>query len=971
MQNSVRHIARKELASFFSSPAAFIFLGAFLAVNLFVFFWVEAFFARNIADVRPLFEWMPILMLFLTAALTMRMWSEERRMGTMELLLTMPVNNLKLVAGKFTAALALVVIALILTLPIPITVSLLGDLDWGPVLGGYIASIFLAGAYIAVGLFVSSKTENQIVSLMLTVLVCFILYLLGSDALTPLLGNRAGEFFKLLGTGSRFGSITRGVIDLRDIYYYLSIIGVFATLNILGLEKIRWSTLKKKEKHSRWQIVSLLFVVNFLLANFWLDKVGSARVDLTQGSIYSISDATRNYLARLQEPLLIRGYFSSKTHPLLAPLVPSLRDLIKEYQIAGKGKVHAEFIDPREKPELEEEANRKYNIKPVPFQISDKYQSSLVNSYFDILIQYGDKFEVLNFRDLIEVQFRGESDIDIQLKNPEYELTRAIKKTLYGFESTDHLFASMAGKIQFTGFISPDEQLPETLREFKGKVTEILEEFKTAAGDKLEISFHDPKAGDGAVAKEIAEQFGFRPMKASLFDTGSFYFYMLLKGQEQLVLVPLPQNLDEEGLRRSLSAAFKRFSSGFLKTVGLVTPPAPPANPYMMQMGMQQNGKDFKMLWENLTANHMVRNIDLKDGVVPDDIDLLLVAAPENLDSKKLFAIDQFLMKGGTVFLSTSPFSVTRSQTSLKAEKKDSGLTEWLKHHGLNIKDKLVLDPQNEAYPVPMQRKLGAFTVEELKMVQYPFFVDIRADGMNKDLGLTAGIPQVTLNWPSPIELDKDNLGDRKVTELFRSTDKSWLSTSTKVLPNFSVHGEYGFAEGNDKSSHLLAVLAEGTFESFFKDKENPLFEKKEEEEKPENPEKPEGEKKEEKSIISGIIEKSPESARLILFATNEFLADMTLRISASSGSSRYLNSLQLAENAIDWSLEDRGLLSIRSREHFSRTLETTDRGTQIFWEYFNYALALLGLFIVYLVYRWTRKRAIVHCQRVIQAKES
>ncbi|HKJ61118.1 MAG TPA: ABC transporter permease subunit, partial [Hyphomicrobiales bacterium] len=208
MHNFAR-IARKELASFFSSPAAFIFVGVFLGVLLFVFFWFERFFARNIADIRPLLDWMPVLLIFLISAMTMRMWSEERRSGTLEFLLTTPVTPLQLVVGKFLACLMLVGIALLLTLPLPITVSILGPLDWGPVFGGYLAALALAAAYISIGLFVSSRTDNQVVSLILSVLVCGIFYLLGSNVLTGLLGNAGTELLRSLGSGSRFESISR------------------------------------------------------------------------------------------------------------------------------------------------------------------------------------------------------------------------------------------------------------------------------------------------------------------------------------------------------------------------------------------------------------------------------------------------------------------------------------------------------------------------------------------------------------------------------------------------------------------------------------------------------------------------------------------------------------------------------------------------------------------------------------------
>ena len=340
-------IARKELSAYFSSPAAFIFVGVFLAALLFIFFWVDRFFARNIADVRPLFEWMPVLLIFLVSAMTMRMWSEERRAGTLEFLMTAPVRPIDLVTGKFLACLELVAITLALTLPIPVTVAILGPLDWGPVAGGYIATLALASAYISIGLFVSSRTDNQIVSLIVSALICGAFYVAGSDALTSLFGNSGGELMRLIGSGSRFNSIARGVIDLRDIYYYLSIFGVFLVLNLYSLESLRWSAEGQDRKHSQWRLAAALAAANLIAGNFWLGQLTWARADLTEGNIYSISGETRSYLRQLQEPLLIRGYFSAQTHPLLAPLVPRLRDLLKEYEIAGGGQVRVEFVDPQ------------------------------------------------------------------------------------------------------------------------------------------------------------------------------------------------------------------------------------------------------------------------------------------------------------------------------------------------------------------------------------------------------------------------------------------------------------------------------------------------------------------------------------------------------------------------------------------------------------------------------------------------
>ena len=427
---TIAEVSRKELSLFFSSPIGYLFLAVYLGVTMFVFFWVETFFARNIADVRPMFEWLPILLIFLSAALTMRSWSDERRTGTVEFLVTLPSSPWELVVGKFSACLMLLLVALVLTLPLPITVALIGNLDWGPVLAGYLAAILLGATYLSIGVFVSARCENQIVSLILTAFICGMFYLLGSPFLAGLVDNYTAEFLCSLGSGSRFTSITRGVLDFRDLYFYVSVVATFLTLNVLAIKSLGWTDSDHESRHRRAHVYTALLIGNFLLANVWIGQIKAIRWDVTAGDQYSISEVTQTQLNQLTEPLLIRGYFSSKTHPLLAPLVPQLKDLLAEYEIVGSDKLRLELIDPVTEPELEDEANSKYGIQAVPFQVSDRHQASLVNSYFDILIQYGDEYEVLSFRDLIEVKAKSEAEIDVQLNNPEYQITRSIKKVL-------------------------------------------------------------------------------------------------------------------------------------------------------------------------------------------------------------------------------------------------------------------------------------------------------------------------------------------------------------------------------------------------------------------------------------------------------------------------------------------------------------------------------------------------------------
>ena len=967
MAGSIGSIAKKEFSTYFSSPVAFIFLGTFSAVCLFIFFWVEQFFARNIVDARPLFEWMPILLIFLSAALTMKMWSEERRMETLEFLFTMPVKTLHLVLGKFLACLGLVAIALVLTVGVPATVSFMGPLDWGPVLGAYTASLLLAAAYCSIGLYISSRNDSQIASLILTTVVCFLLYLLGSLTLGSLVGHGWAEYLGLAATGVRFESITRGILDLRDIYYYVSVVGVFLALNIFSLERLRWSSQGQKTRHRAWRAVTALVILNFVLANFWLHRGITARADLTEGRDYSISRATRDLIGQLQEPLLIRGYFSARTHPVLAPLVPRIRDTIREIESISGGRVRAEFVDPREEPDLEEEANQRYAIRPIPFRTADRYQTSLVNSYFDLLLRYGDKHEVLRFTDLIEMQ-AGRTGTEVRLRNLEYDLARGIKKVLYGFQDIGALFAGIDRPVDFRGYISSEDKLPKSIALFRSQLTASLKELRKESGGKFKYEIIDPEAKGAAVARQLADQYGFRPMAAGPFDPKRFYFYMVMENNGTTVQVPMPGKLNQEAARRSVEAALRRFAPGFIKTVGFHSPPPEPRQP-----GTRPRPPDrqFRILAQKLQENYRIAEVDLKSGLVPENVDLLLLAAPRELTPKQQFAVDQFLMKGGSVALLTSPYTVARTPAGLAASRYTSGLEPLLEHYGVTVRKTLVLDPRNEPFPVFVNRKAGAFTVRELQLVPYPYFVDVRGAGLNQDNPITARLPQLTVSWASPLTLPDDEPGATTTTPLLTSSDASWVSDSLKVHPDYKVHPKLGFEKEGQPQGHVLAAVVEGVFRSYYTGKESPLLAREEGEEKP-APSSGEAAQApaeaEDEPVVTGMIDKSPESARLILIGSNEAFTDQTLQLSRAAANDRFVNSLQFLENVVDWALEDRALLSIRSRAHFARTLVPMTREQKAFWEYLNYAIVLVGLALIYGAHRYHLRRLRDRYHRMLAA---
>lgn len=230
-------IFKKELKAYFISPMGYIYLVVFLVLLMWIFF--RSFFLVNQATVRTFFDLLPWAFLLFIPAISMRLWTEERRLRTIELLLTYPVSDIQVLFGKYLAAVFFLIITLILTLPLPITVSTIGNLDWGVVFTGYIGAFLLGSTYLSIGLFASSISYNQIVSYLLGAVFIFLLYLVGMQFVLMTLPPKIASILQYLGLGYHYQSIIRGVVDIRDILYYLSVIAIFLYLNLRSIELYR------------------------------------------------------------------------------------------------------------------------------------------------------------------------------------------------------------------------------------------------------------------------------------------------------------------------------------------------------------------------------------------------------------------------------------------------------------------------------------------------------------------------------------------------------------------------------------------------------------------------------------------------------------------------------------------------------------------------------------------------------------
>ena len=237
--NQTISIFKREFSGYFLTPIAYVFIVIFLFMNGVFTFFMGDLFSRGQADLEPFFTWHPWLYLFLIPALSMRLWAEERRSGTVELLMTLPVTLWQAVLAKYLAAWAFTGIALVLTFPVWVTVNYLGNPDNGVVIAAYLGSFLMAGAYLAIGSCVSSLTKNQVIAFVITAVVCFLFTVTGLPMITNLFSSWAPQVIVETVTSlsfiTNFQDLSRGAIDLRNLVYFVSLIVFWLFLNTVVL----------------------------------------------------------------------------------------------------------------------------------------------------------------------------------------------------------------------------------------------------------------------------------------------------------------------------------------------------------------------------------------------------------------------------------------------------------------------------------------------------------------------------------------------------------------------------------------------------------------------------------------------------------------------------------------------------------------------------------------------------------------
>jgi len=683
-----------------------------------------------------------------------------------------------------------------------------------------------------------------------------------------------------------------------------------------------------------------LIGLNLIALNLLLAHWRAPRLDLTDDRRYSISPATERLLAGLEEDVLIYGFFSDRTHPKLAPLVPQIADLLEEYAAVSGGRVEVAIVDPREDEQLEQEATDRYGVQSTPFRLASKYESGIVNAYFAIVIKYGDQYVRYGFDDLIEIEALPDGDVDVRLRNLEYDLTRAIKKVVYGFRSAAELFERAPGPVKLTAVMTP-AALPEVLKPVPDALRKAAEELEAKGGDRFEYVEVDPSSGPEALA--AVQRFGVRPMALGLLGDTPFYLYGFLECGERVEQLALAgEESSAAQIREAVEDSLRRLSPGFLKTVGLVTPEPQIPPEIMMQLQMQgrmppQPPPEFEQVRQYLGRDYQVRSVTL-DGAagVPSEIDTLVVLKPRDVSPRALFHLDQYLMRGGRVILGVSAYDAKFDSNGLSVVPVTSGLDDWLAHYGIDVQNTLLLDDRNQPLPIPEVRMTPLGMMRTWRMAPYPYLVEVREDGLVQR-EITSRLGAVGIYWGSPLTVDKTKTGDLEVQEVLRSSARSWTSDDlTRVgYVDYEVPQE-------GVESRLLAVVLGGRFPSFFTGKAVP-------------PATGGPDQAAAAGAHDVVLDRSPET-RLAVVGNAAFLSDFVAQALGTGESGFFVENLAFAQNLIDWMNLDSDLIGIRSRAAGVRRLDHVEKRDELTIELINY-LVPLGALLTFGSFRLWRRR--------------
>jgi ABC-2 type transport system permease protein len=401
-------IAKKEFTGFLNQPTGYILTIPFIIISYFLYF--RTALLAGEATLRPFFNLLPWFLLILGPAVTMKSLAEESRLGTMETLLSNPINEIQIVVGKFLGNFAFLTLALLLTLSLPISLTFFSQPDPGIFASQYISAVFLAAAFTATGIAASSLTKHQVSAFLAALGINFLLLLSGLEIVYISLPSPLNFVAIQLGVLTHTQSLARGLIDLRDISYFLTLTTVFLAIAVIKL--LQRKTVEHPRLQTQTYIGLALIILIGLAANYLLQSL-PARIDLTHNHQFTLSSATKNYLGQLPDLVTVK-LFTSQSLPAPMQLVNrDTQDLLKDYQRFAKGNLQVVVIHPDTDPQVASQA-QSLGIAQVQFNTMGNSKFEVEQGYLGLAVQYANQTETIPFLQNTD--------------NLEYRLTRLIAK---------------------------------------------------------------------------------------------------------------------------------------------------------------------------------------------------------------------------------------------------------------------------------------------------------------------------------------------------------------------------------------------------------------------------------------------------------------------------------------------------------------------------------------------------------------
>ena len=484
-------------------------------------------------------------------------------------------------------------------------------------------------------------------------------------------------------------------------------------------------------------------LLNCVLYIVWTQGHLSLQLDLTEEKLHSLDPVTVSAIDQIQDPISIRGLFSDVNHAKLAPFIPRIRDTLDAFARVGGDTLNIRVEDPSTDPAIQQEVAEVYGIVSRPLRVMDARQKTIVNAYFNILIEQGANHVVLDMEDLL-VRSPTALGQEFRLGNIEYILTRALLRLNRDALPIEHAIARVPQPIQLTLW-QTSPLIPESLRGTQRLLAQVAEEYTRSFPEQFQFTTREFN-GSPQVAQSLNQKYQIAPVALEANPNQPFYLHLLIEVTPDLHLViPPSTGLNAGDVRTRLEDVVRSSHPAFTKHIQLVTrhaadPQAPDAKP-----------RDYTLLQATLEEEYAVTLGDPNQLELPENTDVMVLGRAGTLPTHSLGAIHEFLVQGGTVLALYGAHEVDLGRNGLKSTPSDASFAQFLARYGITLEDKhWIADLRNAMCTLPLIVRKGDVLQQWVQEFKYPLFPEVRSNHALASYTALQGLGPVTVPWASP-----------------------------------------------------------------------------------------------------------------------------------------------------------------------------------------------------------------------------